>query len=125
MGFLYLLPSQRAISRMYARLEKTSARLLPDLPGGHTPYQLQDALTHKLKSAGPRGLKPLISPAANEIEGVVELHVAQVFSQHSPERAQVSQGIRAWTRLRWRLWVANGWVRYLAGRTSEETDAGH
>ena len=125
MGFLYLLPSQRAISRMYARLEKTSARLLPDLPGGHTPHQLQDALTQKLKSAGPRGLKPLISPAANEIEGVVALHVALVFSQRSPERVQVSQGIRAWTRLRWRLWVANGWVRYLAGRTSEETDAGH
>ncbi len=111
MGLLYLLPSQRAISRMYARMEKASARLLPDLPGGHTPHQLQDALTRNLTDAGPRALKPVFSAAANEIGDVTALHVAQVFSQHSPTKAQLSQGIRAWMRLRWRLWLANRWRR--------------
>ena len=92
-------------------MEKSSARLLPDLPDGHTPHQLQDALTRKLTNARPRALKALFSPAAKEIEGVVALHVARVFSQHSPTKAQVSRGIWAWLRLRWRLWIAGRWSR--------------
>jgi hypothetical protein len=111
LGFLHLVPARWAISRMYARMEKASVRLLPDLPDGHTPHQLQDALTRKLTDSGHRAPKALFLPAANEIEGVIALHVAQVFSQHLPARAQVSQGIRAWMRLRWRLWIANRWLR--------------
>jgi transglutaminase-like putative cysteine protease/uncharacterized membrane protein YidH (DUF202 family) len=111
MSFLHLIPAQRAISWMYARLEKASTRLLPDLPQGHTPHQLQETLTHRLKNDGPRNLEPLFSPAASEIEGVVALHVTQVFSRHSPTREQLSKGIRAWMRLRWRLWIADRWPR--------------
>jgi transglutaminase-like putative cysteine protease len=112
MSFLHLVPAQRAISWMYARLEKAAARLLSDLPDGHTPHQLQATLTHRLKDDGPRTLEPLFSPAASEIEGIVALHVTQVFSQYSPTREQLSQGIRAWMRLRWRLWIANRWLRW-------------
>jgi transglutaminase-like putative cysteine protease len=111
LGFLYLIPSKKAVSRMYARMEKASARLLPDLPDGHTPYQLQLALTEKLKGGQNHPLKAVFSAAESEIERVVTLHVAQVFSQHPPTRPQISQGIRAWLRLRWRLWVAKRWMR--------------
>jgi transglutaminase-like putative cysteine protease len=104
--FLHLLPSQKVIVRMYARMESASARLLPGLPAGHTPHQLQHALTRKLKDARHRFLKMLLSPAEGEIESVVALHVAQVFSQRPPGRALVRVGIRAWARLRWRLWIA-------------------
>jgi transglutaminase-like putative cysteine protease len=111
LGFLHLIPSKMAISRMYARMEKVSARLLPDLPDGHTPYQLQTALIHKLKGGQGHPLKAVFSAAESEIERVVALHVAQVFSQYPPTRPQISQGIRAWLRLRWRLWVAKRWMR--------------
>lgn len=104
--FLRLLPARQAISRMYSRLEKASPRLLPGLPAGHTPHQLQHVLTRRLKNARQRLLKTLLSPAEGEIESVVALHVAQVFSQRPPGRAQVRAGIRAWARLRWRLWIA-------------------
>jgi transglutaminase-like putative cysteine protease len=111
MGFLLLMPAQLVISRMYARLEKSAARLLPDLPQGHTPHQLQNALTRKLADTGPSGLKSLLVPVDREVEHVVTLHVAQIFSQHPPAKTQVSKGIRAWMRLRWRLWIANRWLR--------------
>jgi len=110
-GFLHLIPSKMAISRMYARMEKASTRLLPDLPDGHTPHQLQAALSLKLKGGQNHPFKSLFSAAESEIERVVVLHVAQVFSAHPPSRLQISKGIRAWLRLRWRLWVAKGWVR--------------
>jgi len=113
MGFLYLLPSQRAIFRIYSRMEKTSARLLPDLPDGHTPHQLKAALLLKLKSTKNQLLKKALSPAENEIKNVTYLHVAQVFSAHPPDRSQVGKGIKAWMRLRWRLWIAIRLVRNL------------
>ena len=112
-GFLHLLPPQTSISRMYSRLEKVSTRLLPDLPGGHTPHQLENALTHRLMSGGHQLLKKVFSKADGEIERIVSLHVAQVFSEHPPTRTQVRAGILTWTRLRWRLWIANRWRRYL------------
>jgi hypothetical protein len=110
-GFLHLLPAPKAISRIYSRLEKSSARLLPDLSGGHTPYQLQLALSHRLKRTRNRLLGRLFSALDTEVENLVALHVAQVFSAHPPVKSQVSQGIRAWARLRWRLWIATRWVR--------------
>jgi hypothetical protein len=110
-GFLHMLPASRAISRIYSGMEKSSARLLPDLPGGHTPHQLGVALTHRLNGAKNGLLKALLSPANNEIEGVVALYVAQVFSDRPLVKSQISAGIKNWIRLRWRLWIANGWLR--------------
>ena len=110
-AFLHLVPSRWVVARLYARMERASARLLPDLPDGHTPYQLQHALVDKLKGGGNSPLEPVFSAGEGEIERVVALHVAQVFSQHPPGKSQVSEGIKAWLRLRWRLWVARGWVR--------------
>jgi transglutaminase-like putative cysteine protease len=116
MSFLNLIPARRSIPWMYSRLQKASIRLLPELPDGHTPYQLGFSLAHKLKGEKNRLLTAILSPADTEIENVVSLHVFQVFSEHPPTKSQVRCGIRAWFRLRWRLWVARGWDRYLSGR---------
>jgi len=91
-------------------MEQASTRLLPDLPGGHTPYQFKDALSHRLSDGKTLLLTKFLSPANNEIKSVVSLHVAQAFSEHPPTRAQVREGVRAWMRLRWRLWIANRFV---------------
>jgi hypothetical protein len=116
MGILHLFPAQVTISQIYSRLEKVSTGLLPDLYDGHTPHQLGVALIHKLKSGQNQLLKRMLSKADKEIEHVVALYETQVFSGHSPTKSQVSRGIRAWMRLRWRLWIAKGWRRYSTGR---------
>jgi transglutaminase-like putative cysteine protease len=110
-GFLHLIPSQRAISWMYSHMELTSSRLLTDLPGGHTPHQLQTALIQKFKGAKGHLPGALFSAAEPEIEKLVNLYVAQAFSPGMPERSQIKQGIISWTRLRWRLWVASRWIQ--------------
>lgn len=112
-GFLYLIPSQQAVSRMYARMERTAIRLLPDLQGGHTPGQLRNALSHRLVDAKYRLLRSVFFPATEEIKQLVALYSDQVFSEHPPARSQVHTGIRAWIRLRWRLWIADRWIHFL------------
>lgn len=109
--FLRLLPARRAISRMYSRMELASSRLLPGLPNGHTPHQLQIALAQKLKGAKTRWRRALFIRMECEIEQIVALYVAQSFSEHPPSKSQTGKGIHAWTRLRWRLWIASRWLR--------------
>jgi hypothetical protein len=92
-------------------MELAASRLLPGLPGGHTPHQFQAALTQKLNSAKNRWLKTLFSTAEGEIEALVNLYVAQAFTPGTPERSQIKRGILSWSRLRWRLWVANWWIQ--------------
>ena len=109
--YLHLLPTHKAVQCMYQKMEKLSARLLPGLPVGHTPHQLHTALTATLTKAEVRVLELVLSRADIEIESLVKTYMAQVFSAHPPARPQVSKGIRAWARLRWRLWIAIWWHR--------------
>jgi transglutaminase-like putative cysteine protease len=109
---LHLAPSHWVISRIYSRMEKASARLLPDLPEGHTPHQLGSALIKRLGEADGRLPKAMLSKVEGEIGHVVALHVAQVFSQHPPTKSQINRGIRYWARLRLRLWLATRWLRF-------------
>ncbi|MGD8402561.1 MAG: transglutaminase domain-containing protein [Anaerolineales bacterium] len=108
-GFLYLIPSRRAVARIYSRMKKTSVHLLTDLPDGHTPHQLGAALAHKLQFEDGQNqiIKGMLSKAEAEINQVVSIYESQVFSEHQPTSSQVSQGILAWSRLRWRLWIVN------------------
>jgi hypothetical protein len=115
MGFLYLLPTRRSVSWMYSRLQKASTRLLPDLPDGHTPNQLRTMLTRRFTSVRIQIFKSLFSKGGDELERLVALYEAQIFSEHPPAKSQVRGGIRAWMRLRWRLWLARGWERTLSG----------
>jgi len=113
MSYLRLIPSHRAINRMYARMEGASARVNPDLPDGHTPHQLGIALTHKLMSVKNRLLRRVFLPVEIEIENLLALYMIQVFSAHPLTKSQTKAGVRIWARLRWRLWFAKLWARYL------------
>jgi transglutaminase-like putative cysteine protease len=105
---LYLTPDAVAVQRLYSRLESVGLRLLPRLPGGHTPRALQTALTGHLVRQMGRRMSGLYRPAPGEIANIVGLYEAQVYSKRGPGRPQVIQGIKAWARLRWRLQLA-GW----------------
>jgi len=81
-----------AILRMYALMVKASARLLPDLPDGNTPYQLQLALIDKLKGGQNPPIKTVFSAGVGEIERMVALYVAQVFSQNRLQSHRLAKG---------------------------------
>ena len=109
--YLRLLPSPIVIRRMYTRIDKAAIRLLPNLSRGHTPLGLQTALANKFRDTNNRLLRITYRNAPSELEQLTTLYMAQTFSQHPPSRSQVRSGIRAWFRLRWRLWVARVFTR--------------
>ncbi|HVN14651.1 MAG TPA: transglutaminase-like domain-containing protein [Anaerolineales bacterium] len=95
-----------AINQIYTRLQRASTRLLPDLPDGHTPLELQHALSDRLDQAKSGLMKTLLKPSFEEIEQLIVLYTTQTFSQLIPRQAQIHAGINAWIWLRWRLWIA-------------------
>ena len=104
--YLRLLPSPTAVCRIYMRIEKGAARLLPHLSNGHTPLGLQIALADKFRETNNGLLRLVYRNAPSELEQLTALYMLQIFSQHPPSRPQVRDGIKAWSRLRWRLWFA-------------------
>ncbi len=100
--YLRLIPASLAIERIYTNFENAATHLLPNLLAGHTPLELQTALTQKTREAH----NILFMEMHIAIEKLVTLYSMQTFSQHPPSEEQVRSGIKIWARLRWRLWVA-------------------
>ncbi len=109
---LYLLSAlvpQRAVNLLYTRLRRRARVLLPGLTAGHTPYELQSELLERLGQTKIRLAADYLRPSNDETARIVALYIAQTFSPHPPNRAQIRAAIRAWSALRWRLRVI-GWV---------------
>lgn len=104
--YLSLLPSPIAIHLVYRRMDKAATHLLPSLSRGHTPLELQSALSNKLLGTNIGLLQIAFKKAPFEIERLTTLYMAQTFSQYPPSRSQIQRGIKEWSRLRWKLWIA-------------------
>jgi transglutaminase-like putative cysteine protease len=102
---LHLVPAPRAVHSLYTRLEKNSARLVPELVPGHTPRELEDAVLHRLENMKKRWFRPGVGSFSREVEQIVSLFEKQNFSRKAPGRPQIRAGIKAWARLRWALWM--------------------
>jgi len=105
-GRLYLLSPRKAVVLIYSRMGKVAMRMLPGLHPGYTPHQFQLALFARFREEKISLKRSLLLRVEPDVEHIISLFVAQVFSQHSPTRKQVNGGIRSWARVRWRLWVA-------------------
>jgi len=105
-GLLHIVSPQKATFQIYSRMEKVSLRLLPNLQAGHTPYQLQLALFDRFREEKTSLIRRALLWTETDIERIITLFMAQVFSQHPPTKKQVHKGIRSWIRIRWRLWIA-------------------
>ncbi|TFG71220.1 MAG: transglutaminase domain-containing protein, partial [Anaerolineales bacterium] len=107
MIYLHLLPVPLAIHRIYMHIDKTATHLLPNLSRGRTPLNIQVALSKKLRESKHNVLTRIaFEKAPLELEQLTLLYTTQTFSQHPLSRKQVKKGIRTWSRLRWRLWIA-------------------
>jgi hypothetical protein len=104
--YFRLLPPALAIQRIYARIDRTTTRLIPSLSRGRTPLGLQVALSNKLNESIPGLLETVFREAPAEIEHLTTLYMHQTFSQDPLSQSQAREGIRTWSRLRWRLWLA-------------------
>ncbi len=113
-------PAQK-ISSLYRRMRRQGSRLTDPFPPGTTPREFAAALWHRLLvfsqqpfilSSPPSALhnrlirERILTPAEPEIESITDLYNQAAYSQHPASYKQIDQAIRAWSRLRWRLWFA-------------------
>ncbi len=115
-GLLHIVSPQKAIFQIYSRMEKVSLRLLPNLQPGHTPYQLQLALFDRFREEKTSLIRRAFLRTETDIERIVTLFIAQVFSQHPPTKKQVYNGIQSSIRIRWWLWISAKWWQFNNGR---------
>lgn len=100
------------LSRIYVRLRRFSGRLQADVREGDTPYELADVLKARIEAIvrDRAWLKPILQPAADEIDLLIDGYVEQWYSQvPEMDREDRRTVVSTWWGLRWRLWIATIW----------------
>ena len=102
-----LAPSQ-AIQHLYKQLRRLARPVTGFASKNQTAHQYASALVWRLASLTARpGLQEWLSPSRSEIDQLTELYSRSLFAPVSPSRADARGAARVWSRLRWRLMLAN------------------
>ena len=120
----HLHPS-RAIQLLYTRLRRLARPLSGTLSINQTAHQYASHLTARL--SGPINRPRLgawISASGGEIHHLTELYARSLFAPSPLTRADVTSAVKTWSRLRWRLLLANIASIKRPGSIRRETDAG-
>ena len=112
------LSPQAMLLALYRRLYGHGRRLdLPHYPGD-TPHDFAQVLGDEVTSLGRSSRwEQQLSPAGQQAQELVDEYARSIYSPHPPGAEGQLRTIRAWQRLRLRLWLA-WWVQRLrrAGR---------
>jgi hypothetical protein len=97
----------RLIVLLFRRVYLSGRRLGAQARHGDTPLEYGKRLGSRLDQvAGKSWLNKFISLARLEIDLVVRLYNAVVYSPHPVKREDGQSALEAWRRLRWRLWLS-------------------
>jgi hypothetical protein len=93
---------------LYRRLRRLARPVTGHALRNQTAHSYAFALIQRLSAltVSPR-LQNWLAPAQNEIEQLTELFSNSLFAPLPPTRAEANDAIRSWSRLRWRLLLAN------------------
>jgi transglutaminase-like putative cysteine protease len=100
-------PSQ-TIRLLYERLRRLARPVTGPASRNQTAHSYASTLIERLsviKTSTP--LHNWITPSRNEITQLTELFSHSLFAPHSPTRTEAKEAIKTWSRLRWRLLLAN------------------
>ncbi|HEY6072759.1 MAG TPA: hypothetical protein VIV15_05025, partial [Anaerolineales bacterium] len=104
--YLALWHAEVAPAAFFRGLRAAARPLTGPLPPSGTIHEYERLLAERLEAyAGSRPFAALLRPAREEVQALARLYTASLFSAQRPERAQVMDSARAWSRLRWRLWI--------------------
>lgn len=105
--FSRLSPAQTT-QLLYMRLRRLARPVTGSPSRSETAHSYAFILIQRLSSMkiSPR-LQKMLAPARIEIEQLTELFSNSLFAPLPPTRADVNVAIRNWSRLRWRLLLAN------------------
>jgi transglutaminase-like putative cysteine protease len=95
---------------LYRRLRRHGQRLAVPMGEGDTPYEFGASFArHVTGLARGRYWNIALTPAAQEVDRLVELHVQASYAPCPPTADERGQAMQTWWRLRLRLWAA--WAR--------------
>jgi transglutaminase-like putative cysteine protease len=101
-----------AVAAVYGRLRRHGRRLAVPMQAGDTPYEFATAFAGwvaHLPQKGRWGKMWLL--ASQEARHLTDLYVRVSYASRLPDVAEQARAVKAWQRLRWRLWVAWMWQR--------------
>ncbi len=100
-------PSQ-AIQLLYQRLRRLARPVTGHASKDQTAHSFSQALIERLSAIKTSTLlQNWLSPAQNEIIQFTELFSRSLFASSLPSRAEAKDAIKTWSRLKWRLLLAN------------------
>jgi transglutaminase-like putative cysteine protease len=102
------LDPSRTIQLLYGRLRRLAQPVTGHAPRNQTAYSYALNLVQCLAvfETSPR-LQTWLVPAHQEIEKLTELFSRSLFAPQQPTHADAKNALRSWSRLRWRLILAN------------------
>jgi transglutaminase-like putative cysteine protease len=116
-GFLWIgfdalrltrLDPSRTIQLLYKRLRRFARPVTGYASKDQTAHSFSLSLIEKLSAINTwRFLQNWLAPSRNEINQLTELFAFSLFTPRPPTRADSKDAIKVWSRLRWRLVLAN------------------
>lgn len=104
-----LSPSAAGVA-LYRRVLRQGRRLKVPTRAGDTPHEFASSFVERIAAlAEGRRWSQAIIAAIRHVHWLTGFYVQTVYSPHAPDTAARTQAIRAWHRLRWRLWLGRFW----------------
>jgi hypothetical protein len=95
------------IQLLYRRLRRLARPLTRHASRNQTAHSYAIALIQRLSAFETSWLQNWLMVSHDEIDQLTELFSRSLFAPLSPTRAQAKEAIKTWSRLRWRLLLAN------------------
>ncbi len=94
---------------LYERLRRHGRRLAVPMLAGDTPYEFAHSFARHLSLARGGRRDKVLPLAVQDMRHLVEYYVQVTYSPDLPDEVDRVDLVRAWHRLRWRLWSARVW----------------
>ena len=105
---LYRVDPSRTIQLLYGRLRRLARPVTGYALKNQTAHSYASSLIQSLSVfATSPWLQNWLMPSRSEIDQLTELFSHSLFAPLPPTRAQANEAIKTWSRLRWRLVLAN------------------
>ena len=105
-------PPAAAIGHLYIRLLRRAQRLA-GAQTGDTPYQFNARMQQRIDTLPAFG-HSLLAPVLPDVERLADFYARAAYSPVPPDRFKRSLAIRSWKNIRFRLWLADTWLRLRA-----------
>ena len=100
------LSPARAAAAAYLRLRRQATGLAVPAPAGTTPLELAAHIAGRLEALAEGRWSAYLRQGRAEVHTIAGIYARSLYGPRRLETAEGREAVQAWTRLRWRLWLA-------------------